>query len=228
MPESRAVTGKLGFRTGIAGAAFGGTATVGAARSTRLEEDGVRDGVGEVPRVRGGGLVERLGSGGFGDGPRDGGRGVSEISRPSRESEREAEDGDRLTGGGAGAVERLSTGLIGTETVPSMDMRRIEGTVTASLLDLDDRWAALVGTGGLSFDGPATGPPVLPKRSFIALTDTARSSTSSPAFSAGFARVTEPLFAGGVRLVAVAGPIGSSRGDILPWTFIVGMKCPVD
>jgi hypothetical protein len=80
-------------------------------------------------------------------------------------------------------VDRVSSGLMGTETVPSIDMRRIKGTEAASLLDFVfvERCAAFAGTGGLGLEGPATGSLPAPNRSFIALTDTGRFSFSLPA-----------------------------------------------
>lgn len=119
-------------------------------------------------------------------------------------------------------------GLMGTEMVPSIDNRRIEGTGIASLFGLDERCAALVGTGGFGFDGPATGPLAAPNRSFIALTDTGPSSFPAPDVSTGFPSNRDPLFDCGVWLATLEGLLGPPVEAGRPCSEMTDTERPVD
>lgn len=140
-------------------------------------------------------MVDRLGSGGFGEGPRDGGRDAGALGS-GEECDRDCVDGVRVMFAAATGVDTLSVGLLGVETVPPVDIRLMEGTpreaapVAAGLEASRGDLAGTVGFGlGVGFDGPAVAavsylPPIPPdpppKRSFIALTDTGCSSPSTP------------------------------------------------
>jgi len=170
---------------------------------------------------RGLGLVERLGSGGFGDVGRDSG-----WDNDVTASFDIVSSGLAVAVKGFSKVDRVSTiGLSGPVISPSVDIRCMIGAGSGSGTEraLPVRAADFGGTIGLGFDGPATAPP--PNLSFIADTEIGSSTSflsiacsgSPPASLVPTGPGVNPFVSdviGGLEEVKLTGGTGVSVGAI--------------